>query len=282
MHGDVLQRNIKIRRTRNERNRIHPVVANWERRLKRNGSIGVSLKTLMAVNRFYRYIHNHGLTEKIKSLCCFVPDNLIASITPLINTFGNDPWTNNGFTSLRLSSTGLKSTSDFYLDTGVIPTKCFSSDNSGGITFYTPIASITSPYGTVGSNQNGVNTFELFCTSYIYFLTWNNSSGEIFYLNTSRISGYMSGNRISPTSTSIYMASSTVNHNVLVNGNTSGGTRPNLSTFCFANNLDGSAVDLMDGYISFAAIHDGLIERESQIFYQAVQLLRQELGGGFI
>ena len=120
-------------------NVIHPTAANWLTRVVANGGALPSNTTLNATSDFCYSLDTAGLTSLIIAVNTFVPDNLIASITPLIKNAGNDPWTNNNFVAGDLNMDGLKGNgSNKYLATGLNPSVVFDGplSASAGITLY--------------------------------------------------------------------------------------------------------------------------------------------------
>lgn len=124
---------------------ISPIVVDWVNRIIKNGGTKPSQNTISSINHFYHNIASTTIFGKIQSLNCYVPDNLIAAITPLIKTYGNDPWLNNNsqFVIGDLTINGLignggtqfNQSTVKYLNTGVLGTN-YSSDNTAGLTLY--------------------------------------------------------------------------------------------------------------------------------------------------
>lgn len=266
---------------------LHPVVNNWVNTILRNGGSKPSLQTIVASNELYNNISN--LLPKIKALNGFVSDNLIASITPLISNYGNAVWTNTNFVAGDLTSAGLKgNASNKYLKTGVIPATCFASVATCGVTVYISVGSIGA-YKTIGCNTNG--TYEpavLLYPSYANNMYWDGyyGTGGVGRLTAAQTiwTGYMSANRTATNANAVYKANSSIAHTTLVSGtnNLTGAARPNLEMYVFSGNQSGASNAPTDQRLSFAAIHDGLTITESLQFYNAIQLFRQRLNGGFI
>ena len=86
------------------------VVASWAERVVINGGVKPLQSTIDTLYTFYNGLVSAGLADKMIAVNCFVPDNLIAAITPLIvhpEVGGFDPWTNVGFVAGDLSPAGL-------------------------------------------------------------------------------------------------------------------------------------------------------------------------------
>ena len=87
---------------------IHPVVQAWVSQCSVNANSVPSTNTQRVLSIFYNgLLSNPTLFAKIKSVNCVVPDSLYAASVPLINNYGNNPWTNNNFISRDLSVNGL-------------------------------------------------------------------------------------------------------------------------------------------------------------------------------
>ena len=82
----------------------HPVAVEWAKRVVTNGGDTPSSNTVSALSTFMFGMDANGLTGKITLINAFVPDSLIATLTPLLkNVSSNDPWTNYNFVSGDLS-----------------------------------------------------------------------------------------------------------------------------------------------------------------------------------
>ena len=209
---------------------------------------------------------------------------LESSITPLIKGLGSDPWTNSSFVSGDLTINGLLGNgSSKYLSTGLTANIAFPSDTDVGITCYISVANNAGSNIDVGASQ-GSNFIEL-CPCYAgtcYWDCFDTGGSRVSATNTSWV-GYTSGNRIASNNTAVYQASSTVTHNTLVSGSGSGGTRPTANAiFAFARNNDGYSSLYSSHRLSFVALHRGLTATDSATFFNTIQTLRQNLGGGYV
>jgi hypothetical protein len=106
-----------------------PVVTDWSTRVVANGGALPSQTSIIAMETLRSSLVTQGLTNKIYSLCIFVPDSVIAASTPLIKNKGADPWTNNGFVSGDLSIQGLKGDGTKWLDTAIVPLAVNTNNN---------------------------------------------------------------------------------------------------------------------------------------------------------
>ncbi len=216
---------------------------------------------------------------------CFVPDNLIASITPLIVGPGNDPWTNHNFIGLGtdLTVNGLQGNGTTkYLDSGVIPSSAFASEDSGGMTMY----SFTS--GVSLGNDVGCSTgTNFFCLQLNTILNvalwecWDTGVGKVQGGNTG-FKGFLSGNRTAANNSKLYRASSTVPFAQIGSIATTGGVRPNDPIIIFGASNSGVVSQFTNRTYSFEAVHFGLTSSEDQTLFNLVQSLRVALGGGYV
>lgn len=272
-----------------------PVIVDWAARVVTNGGAAPSANTKAALTTFYQGLVSNGLASKMKALNCFVPDNLIACITPLYKSasIGNDPWTNGNFVDGDLTANGLAgNASNKYLDTGAVPTAsypngCWSTSSNGGLSLYVH-TSTTSPSREIGSRDG--NNYEInLLTNYggtTYFDSYtDNGTGRVSGTPIGgNGAGFTSGNRTAATSSYIYGANS-ITSSILTIAGPSGlpaGLPPMQAIYVFAANFGGSPAAYSDKRISFVAIHDGLTLSESQTLFNLVQAMRQSLGGGYV
>ena len=277
---------------------FNTAVLNWSSRIVANGGVAPSHNTMVAVNNFYNGLAATPIMSKIKSLNCYAPDNLMACLTPLINTYGNDPWTNfnNNFKLEDLTVNGLMgnggsagSSTVKYLDTGVLGTN-YSSDSICGLTVYAYTkgpggdsnscdAGYSDKYGTdstvLSFYRGNTNTFE--------YCGYNLSDGACTFNSTDV--GYLSGNRITNANECMYFANSSNAHTLVGNVVTTGtGTRGAHKIFVHAFNYwqGGENWAASTSRISFAAIHDGLTSSESATFFTLIDTMRRQMGGGYV
>ena len=265
------------------------VIADWAARVVTNGGAAPSTATKTALNTFYNGLISAGLSTKFKSINCFVPDNLIASLTPLIvGTGGNDPWTNNGpFTSGDLTVNGLTGNgSSKYLDTGLQPKNIFVYTNMATTQYLYSVGTGTSPFGStyqVGGPpliQNNVSA-----TGYLLDFPIETAVACRINLTFANSGGYFCNNRAAANSVEIFRATSAVPHaSIGTNTNTCidyiiPNNRP---FFIYAVNINTSPGQYFNGTISFMSFHDSVTIGQSAILYSLVQTMRQQLGGGYI
>jgi hypothetical protein len=261
----------------------HPTVVNWAARVVTNGGAAPSAATKACLSTFCYALDAASLTSLMVSVCCLVPDNLIAAITPLLVGGGRDPWLNQNFLAGDLTVNGLLGNgSTKFLETGISPTWIPGMPDSGGCTIYY----YTNP------NDNGVeiawndvvdsHQFALqFYAGTIYFDCYVYSTGRISYA-ASGFTGYVSGNRIASNSEDIYTANSGTTHGSVVHGAGAPGTIGIGEVYCFAANNFGGAAYYSAKRLSFAAIHQGLTSAQSLAFYNSIQAMRVAFGGGYV
>jgi hypothetical protein len=265
-----------------------PVVTDWSTRVVANGGPLPSQNTIIAMETLRASLVTQSLTNKIWTLCIFVPDSVIAASTPLIKNLGADPWTNSGtFVAGDLNIQGLKSDGVKYLDTAISNNVNVLGTNLGFSVIVTEAA--TNGPGAVIMNQGypgGFNTTQgLFPSGsgadqvYMGIVSAANS---ISTNDLNRV-GYLSGNK-DGTNTSLYVASPIESHKLLSRASPTGASLFNAAvqtSFAFwltkiqGTNSGGSAFRL-----SMACIHNGFTETESSNFWWAVKTCRESLGGG--
>lgn len=267
------------------------VVTAWASQVVTNGGAAPSAATKSALCTFVTGCQADGIWSKMISVCCFVPDNLIAAITPLIANAGNNPWTNHSFVSGDLTVNGLISDgSTKYLDTGVTPSANPFGAFDSGMTVYLATGSnetkgemgcfVTSPHTDGWSlENNGGNA---------YFDAPYGVSGasRLGPIANSNWTGYFSGSRTSSTFAALYKANSGVAHTQIGSTSVTAVDQRSVVNFpicVFATPTAGSATGgIISRRLSFAAIHNGLSSTDSNNFYNRIQALRMGLGGGYV
>ena len=293
MYGDLVIAGIPLYSRYPEKN-YHPNIINWGHRVRHNGG-NVSNASMIAVNRFYKRIEGFGIADKMQSFIPIVPDNIIAATTPIGKYLGSDPWTIHSFVvdPIVLSINGITGSvpDTFYLGSGVVPLN-FIKNNSVGLTVYIPRYTY-SGQADFGCTQEtdilvlytnyGGSFFNYKCI----FDSFNNSSdnnnpdgqGRIQGNPLDNSAGYFSANRLNSTDTKIYTANSFRSHYTVASGNSLGGNSSGITDVVTLGKV--SNQNWTNRLYSFAAIHDGLTEFESNILYNAVQHYRFEIGGGY-
>lgn len=262
---------------------IDPAVTAWQARVIANGGASPSQATLNAADTFWKGIKTDGLDSLIIALNFFAPDNLIAAITPFIKGPGNDPWTNIGpFVAGDITTSGLLTDGGTKcLDTGVVPTTAFTSNNDFGISGYT--GNITGLWSFQSGSFDNVNIAEIDIQgvgSGILAGAWAAWNINVAGLISGSTFGFVSVSRI--TTMAAYQANSIIGFNTVTSGVAGSQTRPTPTIAMAGRNTNGVFSPTVRGaWYSFGAIHHGLTAAQTQALYNRVQTLRQTLGGGF-
>jgi hypothetical protein len=271
---------------------IDPIVTEWANRVISNGGNTTSASTQAALSTFVQTLNTNGILSLMLSVNCFVPDGLIAATTPLINSAGNNLYTNTSFVSSDLNGHGLKGdASSKYLDTGFTGTS-FPSDNNAGMTIYCSQTASAGQYDTGYTSNLGdisfvVTTHAGAAATFMgqIWSTTDVTTGSANLISPSTGS-YLSVNRVSSTDLKLYAANSRTPHYVVLsNTTTRTSSRNGTTVYIFAIRAFNSGT-LPFGHsnsrMSFFAIHYGLTQAQSQVLFNAVQTLRQTLGGGYV
>ena len=261
----------------------HPTATGWASRVVTNGGAAPSDYNVARVSDFCGALDAAGITPLMIDVCIFAPDNLIASITPLINLLGNDPWTNHNFIADDLTVSGLRGDgTSKYLDTGVVANVAFSGTGEGGLSLYNTFADQGS--GVDFYAGQSPNFLGMLCCSggQAFFDCWNNTTSRVSGTPLTYGLGFTSGNRISSSDSKLYTASSVSPFAQIGTLGSVAGATMTENLFLFCNNASGTPGSYTVKRFSFAAIHKGLTSTQCQALYNAVQALRQAFGGGWI
>lgn len=259
------------------------VSTDWSQRVVANGGPVPSQATIIAMETFRLALVSNGLSSKMRALCVFVPDSLVAARTPLIVGTGLDPWTNNNFTSADLDEFGLTgNASNTYLDTGVQPVPT-AGDQLCGISVYIARAtSSATTTGLVGSASVGYANAVVLQESLIaltYDCPWQSGGGRLVG-STSGFVGYVSANRTALSGAgceAIYYANDNIAHTTLNTSSTTVTAATNTNTLnCFRLNYAANFL-YTDATLGFVAFHDGLTVGESSTLYNLTKPLRIDL-----
>ncbi len=270
------------------------VITDWARRVVANGGAMPSQNTIIAMEVLRNSLESQSLTNKIYTLCIFVPDSVIAASTPLVKIKGSDPWTNSGFIASDLNIQGLKGNGVNFLDTGVMAIA--ETTNSNNILTNSGISAIVTESATNESrgivfNQQffaNVNDRGLFASGggsdqFFMGLAVSANVGAITTNDSGRV-GYISGNRISETNLNLYVASPIEVHKLLATSQASPSAQDKFgtnTTFAFyATRIAGTNTFANNLRLSMACLHQGFTEAESSNFWWAVKTCRESLGGG--
>lgn len=268
------------------------IVEDWLERITAAGGEAPSEGTIAAMTAFANGLEEAGLASKMKAVNCLVPDNLIACATPLIANVGNPSWAINGFDASHLSVNGLQgvlSTSPVhYFNTGIIPVLDLNLNSTGVTIYIVQTSSNTSIEIAVWQTNAFLQLLGDYDSAHtFYFDCWNQNTGRISANHPSAWTGYVSGNRTAANATAIYIARSDVAHMEKVSDNVTvqTGVLPGAEIYAFCCHEDISVhgpTSPTNKQLSFIAIHDGLTQSESALFYGLIQDLRTALGGGYV
>lgn len=264
----------------------------WERRVVANGGAQPSANTVLAMETLRLGCIAAGLTNKIHSLCVFVPDSLIAATTPLFKHKGSDPWTNVNFGTTNLDINGLKGDgATKSLDTGVkakdvvIP----ASGSTIGMTVIVTESATNASEITIGQQNDDDSRIFALTISSGGFTQWypaRTATGEGVLTNDFGRVGYVSGSRNTnggSTNLTIFVASPLESHKIITN---LGGSIQALTTTtdetisAFANKHGSTNRQWSFQKMSLAMVNDGFTESESSNFWNLAKACRETLGGG--
>lgn len=264
-------------------------VDDWAARVVKNGGAAPSAGTVTAMKAFVTTLKSANLFAKMRAVCCLVPDNLIAAITPLIHRFGNDPWTNHDFVEgTDLSVAGLKPGGGArYLDSGFIPASHFGSASDQGISMIVSLTSGSAGVVDIGCRNTGLGTPESFLRTLSNGLFNNNRLSGVTVSGNSPAFGnyFISGNLTSLLSPNQQVATGNAAHAFAVRGSGANAIFPaqvpTVPYYVFGeNDNNGGVINSTDHRMSFVAFHDGLIVADQTALFNAAQALRTALGGG--
>lgn len=271
-------------------------VVDWANRVVASGGATPSVNTQQVLSVFIQALTSSGLLQKMEMVNCFVPDSLIACLTPLIKGTGYDSWINHNFVSGDVTVNGITGdAATKYADTGIQSASAFGGvTTSVGLTLYCIINPQPATTGNVedllafdsGSNQlalllgfNGQSYFDAY---------WEVAGAGRVVANNPAFRGYISGNYGTLDGSikeAIYIASPLIGHSTLISDvSSTSGAVSNFKIFFGTGNQSGTpvATSYSSRTYSFAAAHYGLKAAESQTFFALIQAMRQSLGGGFI
>lgn len=256
----------------------------WADRVVANGGATPSTGTQAAINTFYSGLDASGILSKMISVNCFAPDSLIAALTPLIHVYGNDPWTNSGFSSADLNISGLKGNGSGYLKLGVSGSHFWPDSESAGLTFMISQGINENKYD-FGYNIGGA-AFELYGpqSSTIYFRCWVQGNCDVFgYAGGAFPPMYICGSRTAANAIAIYRG--ITGEHVLVDSDTckwDSGRAAEIFMYTESTVGGGPAGLYSTKRFSFAAVHSGLTSGESAALYTLVNQMRSGFGAGYV
>lgn len=263
----------------------------WARRVVANGGAQPSANTVAAMETLRTTLIAQGITNKLYSLCIFVPDSVIAATTPLFKHFGSDPWTNFNFAVSNLTINGLKGDgTSKVLDTGVKPKDVQIPINGATIGLSVIVtesasneANITAGYQD--ADNNPVTALQVSSAGVSQWYAVSATAATEVVTNDFARVGYVSGNRTTNggTNLTLFVASPLESHKLLASksGSQAAATTSTEVTYSvFANKHGETNRSWTSQRLSMACVHDGFTETESSNFWWAVKTCRESLGGG--
>lgn len=255
-----------------------PTIDDWVARVIANGGADPSVGTKTAMQTFYDGLFTDGIDTKMIALCCFVPDSLIAAITPLIVGPGNDPWTNTNFVGGDLTVDGLVGNgTDKRLDTGCAPNATFASVDDTGMTVYCSyVNEVKCEMGSSdGTNHMRMN-WQVFGTTFAY-----EHNGDATFGHGGSSMAYMSCNRPAGVGNQCYRASvAWGSHSLAATSGDAAGSLNNRSIYAFCTNNSGTPQLFCSKRVKAMALHEALSSTQSSNFYTRLKQLRTDLGDG--
>lgn len=295
---------------------LDPVVTGWLTRISNAGGARPSNSTINAVNTFWLSCQSVSIDSLMYAVNCFVPDNLIAACTPLVQNVGFPSWNNvnlggTQFLTSDLSVNGLSAatnstatwngsqyTTGKYLDPG-FPLNTFSMTNGGVSSFHSYPGALVG-----GDGDNSLcGAYPSDSSPHIYDLVCSGTHASLWdcFALEHRI---QDPTHVAPSS---FLSLNRIGNNLDLYSNSSGSwatyasdhTGSSSSTgaltlaqqtahvFVFATNFyslpdgsDGVVIRLSTCNMSFFAFHQGLTLLQSASLWSFAKTMRQSLGGG--
>lgn len=266
-----------------------PKTTDWMRRVIANGGPAPSGGTVAAVEKFRLGAVAQGLDAAMVTVLLFPPDSLIAALTPIFATQGNNPWWNSNFVSGDLTVNGLTGNgTSKYLLSGLLPntinTAGFDTTNAGmsELLYASPTVGLTD---LASGNSGGQQYFAVFngAGPTASFRCWKyvNSGQDFVTGSVGSSTGWFSGNRTAANAIALYHARSTIPFTTVASASTTQSGTPTGQNLCgFAVVFDGAVSGYSDHTVSCLAVHRGLTSVQSSNLYVLVSTARIEFGGG--
>jgi hypothetical protein len=267
------------------------VVADWVVRVGNNGGAAPSAATQTALKDFVCGCVADGTWTKLKAVNVFVPDNLIACITPLLVGTGSDPWGNEGgnFVGGDLTVNGLTGNASNKTLTTTIHLSTFIPVNTGGFAWYCYNAANNGVSLGVYDEVKGM--FGISAIGGTTQVANGNTNaqppaGDLIVVNPNVGNGYFASVRTGATDNRVFFANSTNPHAQVGVTDTHSWTGPfsvfgtGFQIFALQDTLGAEQLFSSDT-ISFVAFYQDFTATDSANLYTRVQALRVTLGGGF-
>ena len=260
----------------------------WSARIVANGGTAPSNATLTAVCNYYNSLVAAGVDTLMIADVLFVPDNLIAAITPFFKTMGNDPWTNHNFVNADLSATGLKGDgATKYLATGIIDNVAWASGTELGLgVYYTTVNNNAITFGSLDiNNQNMSRLDENPLANLMQCSCFGTNDLSALYqfalFGVPHAGGFVAGVRQSGVRADLYCGNSVVAFSAIATIlNQSAGRPLGFEMMCFAINDNGVVDSFSNQIYQWMGVFRGLgmTATKAQALFNAVQALQVALG----
>lgn len=259
--------------------------SNWVACVAANSGANMVSNTIWAVDQFWNGLVTDGVSSKLYSINPFVPDNLAAALTPLLQPTGVQyNYINHGFLAADLTTNGLINTGSKWLDTQVKDSTTFSSVNDCSFTMFdTSTANTTALNGIITADQQ--NGFLIMPNrsgnaQWYAYSPGNGGTGDIHA--TSPGAGYYCGTRTAANAEAFYFANSTHPHAALGTSSTASSyALIGQTAYLYNWDLNGVGQGSDTGRrLTYVSIGKGLTSTDSSNQYNRVQALRNALTPG--
>jgi hypothetical protein len=263
------------------------LATDWAARVVAHGGASPSSGTVTAISNFCDALDAASLTAKMFSLNVFAPDNSVANSTPLIKTFGDDPWAYYNFTGGDFTIDGIQGDgATKYIDTQVIPSTC-ATQSSVAVTLYVNSAGTSPAVMACDAVPTGRLALGWSNPTYgNYFCAYDFAAVILDGVTSGYFLGYICGSKTSSTVRNLYEANSFTPHSSVASNSLldagGGDVVPTGHFYVLASNENGATSGYYPGRVSFASISSGLTAADSIALYNAVQSLRVAFGGGWV
>jgi hypothetical protein len=262
---------------------------NWVQRVLTNGGTTPSAWTIKCVDTLIKDMKSAGIFNKMHTFCCFVPDSLIAAITPIVASVGNDPWTNTNFTSAALSINGLTSNGSQWLNTGVRAASMLDVNNCGMSVYNYTTPSTIYCLGVRDTTDANNQRFSLVLNNITSGIVtgYHFGAGTGAAVSVGGLGSYSTGfwtvNRLSVSTLNLCSANSSNAFSRLAQNLASNTSTPSdRDVYAFGEYYNGASVLATLICLSYAAIHQGLTDFEASLEFVIVDNFRRSIGGGYV
>lgn len=262
----------------------------WLFRVTNAGGARPSDATFAANDVFYAALVSAGIDTKLKVCNLFVPDNILACSTPLIQGPGSATWISHGnsWISSHLTSAGLQNPGGLALsfDTGFTPGTFMTSSSGFGFVYVSvdDTSTISEEFGV--DDNTGLNDFRMFnhyTDNHTYCYVYRQSQ-----LLDSGVrgtgAGYMALSRTTSSRADVFFANSGNSHSSIVNVTGTETNTPSVTNTIsvFAGNDNGTLARFSLKRLSAVGFGTGLNSTESSALHDAIVAFRTAVGGGVV